>query len=213
MAIGEHLLAMGDCEVRYAVLDDPEHGLTQQVLEDTDVLFWWGHIAHDQVEDEIVERVYRQVVERGMGMVFLHSAHASKLFVKFCGTPSDRLKWREAGEKERLWVIEPSHPIARGIPECIELEHEEMYGERFDIPVPDELVFISWFKGGEVFRSGFVLNRGCGKIFYFRPGHEEHPTFYNAHIRKILHNAAHYVAAAPGSTIKYGNVPVALEKL
>lgn len=216
-AIGEYLAATEDCTVRYATLDEPEHGLTQDVLDNTDVLFWWGHIAHDKVSDEIVERVYSQVIHKGMGMIFLHSAHASKLFKKFCGTNSEQLKWREAGEKERIWVLEPGHPIAQGLPECIELEHEEMYGERFNIPAPDELLFISWFKGGEVFRSGFVLNRGYGKIFYFRPGHEEHPTFYNEHIRKLLHNAARYVApkAGPfqGPQVVYGNVPHAPEAL
>ena len=179
-------------EVRTATLDDPECGLTDEVLDDTDVLFWWGHMRHGDVPDSVVNRVYRHVIG-GMGMVVLHSGHASKIFQKLMGTPSGELKWRESGDKEILWVIEQGHPITRGIGEKIILEHEETYGEHFLIPQPDELVFISWFTGGEVFRSGCVYKRGRGKIFYFRPGHESVPTYHNPDVQKVLVNAAAYV--------------------
>ena len=179
-------------EVRTATLDDPECGLTDEVLDDTDVLFWWGHMRHGDVPDSVVNRVYRHVIG-GMGMVVLHSGHASKIFQKLMGTPSGELKWRESGDKEILWVIEQGHPITRGIGEKIILEHEETYGEHFLVPQPDELVFISWFTGGEVFRSGCVYKRGRGKIFYFRPGHESVPTYHNPEVQKVLVNAAAYV--------------------
>ena len=179
-------------EVRTATLDDPECGLTEEVLNDTDVLFWWGHMRHGDVPDEVVNRVYKHVIG-GMGMVVLHSGHASKIFGKLMGTPSGELKWRESGDKEILWVIEQGHPITRGIGEKIILEHEETYGEHFLVPQPDELVFISWFTGGEVFRSGCVYKRGRGKIFYFRPGHESVPTYHNPEVQKVLVNAAAYV--------------------
>ena len=179
-------------EVRTATLDDPECGLTDEVLDDTDVLFWWGHMRHGDVPDSVVNRVYRHVIG-GMGMVVLHSGHASKIFQKLMGTPSGELKWRESGDKEILWVIEQGHPVTRGIGEKIILEHEETYGEHFLIPQPDELVFISWFTGGEVFRSGCVYKRGRGKIFYFRPGHESVPTYHNPDVQKVLVNAAAYV--------------------
>ncbi|MBQ3708198.1 MAG: ThuA domain-containing protein [Clostridia bacterium] len=179
-------------EVRTATLDDPECGLTDEVLDDTDVLFWWGHMRHGDVPDSVVNRVYRHVIA-GMGMCVLHSGHASKIFQKLMGTPSGELKWRESGDKEILWVIEQGHPITRGIGEKIILEHEETYGEHFLIPQPDELVFISWFTGGEVFRSGCVYKRGRGKIFYFRPGHESVPTYHNPEVQKVLINAAAYV--------------------
>jgi trehalose utilization protein len=165
----------------------PEHGLTEEVLNDTDVLIWWGHCCHADVSDEIVERVKNRVLD-GMGFIALHSAHASKPFKALMGT-SCRLKWRCNNEKERIWVVEPSHPIARDLPEYIEFDEEETYGERFEIPAPDELVFISWFAGGEVFRSGCCYKRGLGKIFYFRPGHEEYPTFYRDDVTKIIKNA------------------------
>ncbi|SHO54078.1 ThuA domain-containing protein [Anaerocolumna xylanovorans] len=179
-------------EVRTATLDEPEHGLTDEVLESTDVLFWWGHMVHHEVSDEIVEKVQNRVLN-GMGLIVLHSGHHSKIFRRLMGT-SCNLKWRVADEKERLWVVEPGHPITEGIGEYIELPMEEMYGEQFEIPNPDELVFISWFEGGEVCRSGCVFYRGRGKVFYFRPGHEEYPTFYRDDIKKVLINAANYVA-------------------
>jgi len=173
-AIAEGLQTSGGFEVATATLDEPEHGLTDEVLAKTDVLVWWGHKAHSAVSDEIVTRVQKRVLD-GMGMVVLHSGHMSKIFMRLMGTSCD-LKWREADEKERLWVVSPGHPIVEGIGEYIEMEKEEMYGEHFDIPQPETLVFVSWFEGGEVFRSGCCYQRGAGKIFYFRPGHETYPT-------------------------------------
>jgi trehalose utilization protein len=190
-------IARDHFQIRTATLDQPEHGLTEEVLNDTDVLIWWGHMAHDKVEDVIVERVHRRVLQ-GMGLVVLHSGHFSKIFKKLMGTSCD-LKWREADEKERLWVVDPAHPIAAGIGEYIELEREEMYGEHFDIPAPDELVFVSWFEGGEVFRSGCTFHRGQGKIFYFRPGHESYPTYYNEQVLRVIANAVEWAGQARGA--------------
>ncbi len=186
-----------------ATLDEPEHGLTEAVLSSTDVLVWWGHLAHEEVSDETVLRVHERVLE-GMGLIVLHSGHFSKIFKKLMGTSCD-LKWREAGEKERLWVIDPSHPIVEGIGEYIDLEHEEMYGEHFDIPAPDELVMMSWFEGGEVFRSGCTYKRGNGRIFYFRPGHETFPTYHNKDIQKVITNAVKWVGTSPRPRPVYGN--------
>jgi len=173
-------------EAATATLDQPEHGLTEEVLNRTDVLIWWGHMGHDKVEDAIVERVHQRVLN-GMGLIVLHSGHFSKIFKKLMGTGCD-LKWREADEKERIWTVNPAHPIAEGLPEHFELEREEMYGEHFDIPAPDELIFVSWFQGGEVFRSGCTFYRGQGKIFYFRPGHETYPTYYDENVLRVIRN-------------------------
>ncbi len=190
-ALDEHL---GDAvQIRTATLDEPQHGLDEQTLADTDVLVWWGHAAHDRVADEVVERVQRRVWQ-GMGLLALHSAHNSKIFRRLMGT-SCSLRWREAGEKERLWIVDPSHPLAAGLEgECFELEHTEMYGEFFDIPPPDEIVFISWFEGGEVFRSGCTFRRGQGKIVYFRPGHETFPIYHDANVRRVIANAVRWLA-------------------
>lgn len=179
-------------QVRTATLEEPEHGLAQEVLDQTDVLIWWGHKAHDQVQDEIVERVKQRVLA-GMGLIVLHSGHFSKIFKSLMGTGCD-LKWREADEKERIWIVNPAHPIAAGLPEYITIDQEEMYGEHFDIPAPDELVMISWFEGGEVFRSGCTFYRGQGKIFYFRPGHETYPTYHHSQVLQVIRNGVQWAA-------------------
>ncbi|AZS16266.1 ThuA domain-containing protein [Paenibacillus lutimineralis] len=190
-------------DVKTATLDEPEHGLTEEVLNDTDVLIWWGHVAHQEVSNEIVERVHRHVL-RGMGLVVLHSAHMSKIFIKLMGTSCD-LKWREANERERLWVMDPSHPIAEGIGEYIELEQEEMYGTHFDVPAPDELIFVGWFEGGNVFPSGSTYRRGNGKIFYFQPGHETHPTYYHPDIQKVIINGVRWCEPVKRDYPVYGH--------
>ncbi len=190
-----------DVEVRTATLDAPDHGLPEDILNNTDVLLWWAHIAHDEVPDELVERIHARVLD-GMGLIALHSAHFSKIFKKLMGTGCD-LKWRH-DDRERLWVVSPGHPIAEGIGEYIELE-EEMYGEPFDIPPPDELVFISWFAGGEIFRSGCCYTRGRGRMFYFRPGHESNPSYHHPDILRVINNAVHWAAPTPGAPAQHGN--------
>ena len=203
-AIAEYLESQPGFSVQTATLDEPEHGLTDDVLANTDVLIWWGHQAHAAVEDEIVDRVHARVLD-GMGLICLHSSHFSKIFKKLMGTTCN-LKWREIGENERLWVVEPGHPIAAGVGQYIDIPHEEMYGEFFDIPEPDTLVFISWFPGGEVFRSGCCYHRGRGKVFYFRPGHETFPTFYQAEVRHVIGNAVRWAARTDGPAPVFGNV-------
>jgi trehalose utilization protein len=170
-----------------ATLQEPEHGLSQARLDETDVLLWWGHRDHGAVNDEIVERVAKRVFE-GMGLIVLHSGHFSKIFKRLMGTPC-ALKWREAGERERVWVVNPGHPIAAGLSDHFVIENEEMYGEHFSVPEPLETVFISWFQGGEVFRSGMTWRRGAGNIFYFRPGHETYPTYHNEDVKTVLVNS------------------------
>jgi trehalose utilization protein len=188
-------------QTRVATLDQEEHGLTYETLAETDVLTWWGHAAHDRVADEIVERVQRRVLE-GMGLIALHSAHASKIFRLLMGTTC-MLRWREAAERERVWIVDPSHPIVDGIiDEFFDIEHSEMYGEHFDIPQPDELFAISWFEGGEVFRSGCTWRRGKGKIVYFSPGHETFPIYHDPNVQRIIANAVRW--AAPSGSLYLG---------
>ena len=179
---------LDEAVIRTATLDQPEHGLSTDVLNATDVLLWWGHAAHDRVDDEVVDRVVQRVLE-GMGLIVLHSGHDSKPFKRLMGT-NCQLRWREEGERERLWIVDPSHPIVDGLDEFFELPSTEMYGEQFGIPAPDELLMISWFDGGEVFRSACTWRRGKGKIFYFRPGHETYPIYFDSNVRRVLANAA-----------------------
>lgn len=172
--------------VRVATLDQPEHGLSEEVLAETDVLTWWGHIGHDRVADEVVERVKRRVLQ-GMGLVVLHSGHWSKIFRSLMGT-SCNLRWRSIGERELVWTVNAAHPITRGVPPVFAIEAQEMYGELFDIPQPDELVFISSFAGGEVFRSGCCFYRGAGRVFYFSPGDQEYPVYHHPVVRRVIAN-------------------------
>jgi trehalose utilization protein len=192
-AIAEGLGERG-LSVETATRHDPEHGLTEAVLDRTDVLAWFGHSAHDEVGDAVVERVKERVLD-GMGLIVLHSGQGSRIFTELMGTRCT-LKWRNQtehpGEKERLWVVEPSHPIADGVDEYFEIPQAEAFGEPFEIPAPDTLVFVSWFEGGDVCRSGCCYRRGQGKVFYFRPGHEAHPVYYQSEVRRVLANAARW---------------------
>jgi trehalose utilization protein len=198
--IAEALNAQSDIEARLASLDEPEHGLTDEVLASTDVMTWWGHCAHGEVKDEIVDKVQRRVLE-GMGLIVLHSGHFSKPFKRLMGTTC-QLKWREVGEREVLWVTRPGHPILEGIEDFFTLEHTEMYGEFFDVPEPDQTLLISSFEGGEVFRSGMTFNRGAGKVFYFRPGHETYPIYHNPTVLRILANAARWASPAGSHEVR-----------
>lgn len=208
-AIAAALNGQNGIEAATATLDQPDHGLLEDRLARTDVLVWWGHKAHGDVDDAVVERVVRHVWA-GMGLIVLHSGHFAKVFKRLLGTPCN-LSWREAGERERLWTTAPNHPITAGLPKSFELENEEMYGEPFGVPEPLETIFISWFEGGEVFRSGLTWKRGAGKIFYFRPGHEAYPTYHDAHVQTVIRNAvewAHNPAPRLTDVDAAPNVPV-----
>ena len=179
-------------DVRAATQEQPEHGLNQDLLDATDVLTWWGHIAHEAVDDTIVDRVHAAVLG-GMGLLVLHSGHYSKILKRLLGT-SCSLRWRNEGERELVWTVDPAHPIAAGVPQPIQLDAQEMYGEHFDIPPPDELVFVSSFAGGEVFRSGCCFRRGAGRIFYFSPGDQEYPVYHHPAIQRVLANGVRWAA-------------------
>lgn len=185
-------------DVETATLDQPDHGLDPPTLDRTDVLLWWGHAAHDRVADDVADRVVEQVRD-GMGLIVLHSGHRSKPFRRLMGTRC-AVKWRIDDERERLWVIESGHPIAAGIDEYFEIPDTEMYGEPFGVPAPDTLVFVSWFEGGEVFRSGCCYRREHGKVFYFRPGHESYPVYHHPPVQQVLDNAVKWAAPVAGTS-------------
>ena len=205
--LAQALRAAGIADVHTATLDEPAQGLPPEVLNRTDVLLWWGHRHHDEVDDNLVRAICDRV-HGGMGLLVLHSGHFSKPFRSLMGTPCT-LRWRAAGELERIWVVAPAHPVAAGVPAYFELAPEEMYCEPFEVPEPDELVFISWFKGGEVFRSGCAYRRGRGRIFYFRPGHETFPTYHDATVQRVIVNATRWVAPAAVMAEPFVNLKVA----
>ena len=196
-----------DFKVTTATLDDPEHGLSEQVVAETDVLVWWGHMAHAEAVDLVVERCYQRILKAGMGLVVLHSGHFSKIFKKLMGTTCD-LKWRESNDREVLWVTRPGHPIVKDVDDHFIIDKEEMYGEYFDIPEPEETIMVSSFTGGEVFRSLCTWRRGAGRIVYFRPGHETYPTYHNATVLKIIENSIRWAAPTPNPhPHTFGNRP------
>lgn len=202
--IGSHLRKDPALAVRTATLDEPEHGLTDALLRETDVLAWWGHLAHDDVNDAVADRVVRRVWD-GMGFLALHSGHFAKPFKRLMGTTCD-LKWRDQpGEREILWVTRPGHPLVAGIDDHVVLDREEMYGEFFDVPDPEQTVMISSFAGGEVFRSLMTWTRGAGRVVYFRPGHETFPTYHDPHVLRVIANACRWAAQTPPATpIRFG---------
>ena len=203
--IAQALNADTEIAATTATLQEAENGLSAARIDQTDVLLWWGHAAHDEVADAVVDRVAK-AVWGGMGLILLHSAHFSKIFKKLMGTPCN-LTWREAGERERIWVTARGHPIARGLPDHFDLDCEEMYGEPFAVPEPLETVFIGWFQGGEVFRSGLTYRRGNGRVFYFQPGHETYPTYYDENIRRVLVNAVHWAKPASARIANVHDAP------
>ncbi len=188
-----------EARVETATLADPEHGLSQERLDDTDVLLWWGHAAHDEVADEVVDRVQR-AVQAGMGLVVLHSGHFAKPFIRLLGTTCS-LGWRNDGDQERVWTVDPGHPIAEGVPPRFTIPAQEVYSEYFDIPKPDDVIFLSTFAGGEVFRSGVTFTRGRGRIFYFSPGDQEYPVYHQPEVRRVLANGARWVAPVNGRAL------------
>jgi len=210
-AIASGLSALlGDAvAVRTATLEEPEHGLTDAVLAETDVLTWWGHQAHDEVTDLTLDRVHARVLD-GMGLIVLHSGHFSRIFKRLMGPPCD-LMGREAGERERIWVVDPGHPIAAGLGESFVIDHEEMYGEHFDIPPPDELVFINSYEGGEVFRGGCCWYRGLGRVAYFSPGDQEYPVYHQLEVQRVIANCVAWAGGADkaGKADKPNDVPSA----
>jgi trehalose utilization protein len=175
--------------LRTATFEQPEHGLTEEVLAQTDVLVWWGHFAHEEIADDVVERVWKRVLG-GMGLIALHSTSGSKIFRRLMGT-SCFVNWRVEAERELMWTVNPAHPIASGVPHPLLIPASEMYCEHFDIPAPDELVFLSTYDG-EVFRSGCCFFRGAGRIFYFGPGHETYPIYHQPEVRHVLANAVQW---------------------
>ena len=205
-AIGDRLKQNERLSIKTATLAEPEHGLTDEVLAWADVLIWWGHKAHELVDDTVVNKVYERV-QAGMGFIALHSAHASKIFSKLMGTNSALLKWREDDLHSTVWTIMHNHPIAKGIPDSFLIPQEETYGERFEIPRPDDIIFISSYAGGEVFRSGVTFTRGLGRIFYFQPGHETYPVYYQSEVQQVIENAVFWAAPDDFTKPINGNFP------
>ncbi len=206
-------------EVTIAHLDEPDQGISEDLLENTDVLVWWGHARHGEVDDELAAKIKQRVHHGGMGLVVLHSGHYSKPFRATLDC-TGHLKggWRESDDTEEITVCAPWHPIAEGVSNFT-LEAEEMYGGPFGTPPVEVLIFQSFFpKGGEVFPCGAVWTvgdgvdldftsgpgngvgqgKGIGRVFYFRPGHETYPTYFHSEVKTIIRNGVLWTGKVTG---------------
>lgn len=191
-AIADFLSMEPDMTVTTSTMADMHQGFSKEILDRTDVLVLWSHKHWRELTDEAVDLVFNRVLE-GMGLIVLHSAHASKIFSRLMGTRTQSLRWREAGERQRYWIVSPGHPITKGlVGEYFEVPEDETYAEFFEIPQPDEQIFITSTGGGEVFRSGNCWKRGLGKIFYFQAGHETYPVYYQKEVQLIITNAVRW---------------------
>lgn len=202
--IARFLAKEPDLSVRTATFDDPDCGLSEEVLADTDVLLWWGHVIHHLVPDDAVERVCRRVLQ-GMGFIALHSALYAKPFERLVGRVAN-CAYRECGEKERVWVVNPAHEITSGLPACMELPHSEAYREPMGFPLPEELLFLSWYAGGEAAVSGGCYYRGSGRVFFFTPGHEDYPIYDDPQIQRVLARATRWACNPDVTRYQTGEV-------
>lgn len=179
--------------VTTAELVDPGDGVPEEVLASTDVLVWWGHLLHGRVTDAAVARIAAQVRDGGMGFVALHSAHMSKPFTTLIGDDGRLGGVALDGGKETITVRTPDHPVAQGVSDFV-IGKEESYDEEFGCGHPDTVVFHSAFENGQQFRSGLAYRIGAGRVFYFRPGHEEYPTLFLPEVKQIIRNAVRWAA-------------------
>lgn len=218
-AVAQGLIELGKGEIEATPihLDEPNQGVTPERLKNADVLIWWGHARHGEVNDEVAQMVKKAVHEDGLGFIPLHSAHYSKPFKAVLGA-NGHLKggWRENAktpDTEEIRVCAPKHPIAEGVSDFV-LPAEEMYGAPFDVPAYQVVVFQSYFPlGGEYFPSfattvgkgidpnftsgngnGHNQGEGAGRVFYFRPGHETFPTYFDPNVKKVIYNATLWAA-------------------
>ncbi len=183
-----------DMEVRTATFkDEIAFGIPDEVIDRTDVLILYSHMLQDMVSDERVQKVIDRVVNEGMGLIVLHSGLWNKLTQRLIG-PGGYNGYREIRERERVWVVDQGHPIAKDLPIYFDFAHSEMYGEPATFPAPDELIFLSWYQGGEAARSGMTWRRGAGKIFYFSPGHARYDVMHSEYYQRVVINAVRWVA-------------------
>lgn len=196
-AIAEGLQTLAGWEVVTAGLGEPDQGLTEERLNQTDVLIWWGHQKHGEVSDSLVDRIERRVKEQGMGFISLHSSHFAKPYKRLMGT---RCSWRDYkadGTSARITVKLPDHPIARGVRD-FDLPKIEFYGEPFAVPTPEAVpldgVYTRPNGTTEPCRMGLCWTVGKGRVFYFVPGHETYDDFFRPEVRQIIRNAVEWAA-------------------
>jgi len=193
-AIAGFLRRSADLDVRTASINDGEQGIGKAAIDATDVLVWWGHLKHKDIDDAHVAEVIRQIRERGLGFIGLHSTQGAKVFTGALGCSGEIGGWREDGKREFLKCVAPSHPIAQGLGDFT-LAQTEMYNEPFQVPPPEKTIFFSYWEGGEQFRSCNVWSAGKGRVVYFRPGHESFPIYHQELPLRVVKNSVTWCAS------------------
>jgi trehalose utilization protein len=192
-AIAKYLRTLPNLEVRAASINDPEQGIAKSALDSTDVLIWWAHRTHKEIDDGRALEAVRQIRERGLGFIAIHSAHYAKIFKMILDSACDLGGWRVGGKPESLKCVAPTHPIAQGVGDFT-IPHTEMYNEPFKVPPPEATIFLSTWEGGEEFRSCNTWTAGRGRVVYFRPGHETYPIYFQEKPLRVIANAVLWCA-------------------
>ncbi|MFH1372026.1 MAG: ThuA domain-containing protein [Planctomycetota bacterium] len=196
-AIAEGLKELKDWDVVEARLSDPNQGLPDELLNRADVLIWWGHKKHNQVRDGLVDKIVSRVKDEGMGFISLHSSHFARPNIKLMGTPCSWKEYLGDSNTLKITVKDPNHPIARGV-EDFTIYHDERYSEPYAVPQPLAVVFEGTYTldngGTDTSRQGLTWEIGKGRVFYFQPGHETNPVFFDPNIRRIISNAVEWAA-------------------
>lgn len=251
--IASYLKKQPGLSVKSVRMNDPEQGLSSEVLDNCDVLIWWGHRRQQEITPETGQALVERIRAGQLSLIALHSAHWSTPFMEAMNarsrddalaklpeadrgratfelihpfkdkykppkrddSPTPRAEYSTAadgapriklylpnscfpavradGMPSHVTAVLPNHPIARGIPAKFTILHTEMYDEPFHVPAPDQVVFEEHWDAGEHFRTGMVWKLGRGKVFYFRPGHETYPVYFEPYPLKILDNAVRWL--------------------
>lgn len=196
-AIAEGLQPLKDWQIITASITDPDQGLSDDLLNSTSVLIWWGHQKHGDVKDELVAKIVRRVKEGGMGFIATHSAHYSKPLKALLGTNCGWKYYTDDGARVDLIVKSPKHPIAKGV-KNFTVPKTERYGDPFEVPPAETVVFdgIYTLPNGtkENAQQGMTWSVGKGRVFYFQPGHESYPIYFQEEIRHIFRNGVQWAA-------------------
>jgi len=131
-SVAEHLGAQPGISVRSVNINDPGQGLAGGVLDDCQVLIWWGHVRHAEISAETGRSIVERIKDGKLSLVALHSAHWSTPFVE------------AMNERTRLDVVGKFHSEGN---ERLEITFVSP-AQRYMVPKADARVtpYVSWRK-------------------------------------------------------------------
>jgi trehalose utilization protein len=88
-------------QVRSVGIDDPEQGLSSDVLDNCDVLVWWGHQRHGEISADTAKGIVRRITSGQLSLIALHSAHWSRPFIEAMNERSTRDALKSLTRRER----------------------------------------------------------------------------------------------------------------